>query len=118
MRHAQRESVIVGCAPAVDELEDGRAASRCVVVARDPAHARVVSANFERRRAAAFATSSWPRSGCEMVSACATLKPKDLALKAIIAQQDDAANVQKREQIAEQLTPDLSRRSYRLRQSR
>jgi hypothetical protein len=53
-----------------------------------------------------------------MVSACATLKPKDLALKAIIAQQDDAANVQKREQIAEQLTPDLSRRSYRLRQSR
>jgi hypothetical protein len=58
------------------------------------------------------------RDGVPANRAGATLKPKDLALKAIIAQQDDAANVQKREQIAEQLTPDLSRRSYRLRQSR
>src|SRR4029077_6330475 len=60
--------------------------------------------------ATAFATSSWPRSGCGMRDgvpanrACAALKPYDLALKAIIARQDDAAAVQMREQIAEQFT--------------
>ena len=44
------------------------------------------------------------RDGVPANRACATLKPYDLALKAIIARQDDAATVQKREQIAEQFT--------------
>src|SRR4030095_10137053 len=50
---------------------------------------------------------SWPRSGCEMVSRPTALvrrSPYDLALKAFIARQDDAATVQKREEIAEQFT--------------
>ena len=34
----------------------------------------------------------------------ATLKPNDLALKSIIVREDDAATVQKRQQIAEQFT--------------
>ena len=44
------------------------------------------------------------RDGVPANRAGATLKPNDLALKAIIARQDDAATVQEREQIAEQLT--------------
>jgi hypothetical protein len=44
------------------------------------------------------------RDGVPANRAGATLKPNDLALKAIIARQDDAATVQKREQIAEQFT--------------
>ena len=36
--------------------------------------------------------------------ACATLKSNNLALKAFIARQDDAATVQKRQEIAEQFT--------------
>ena len=58
--------------------------------------------------ATAFATSSWPRSGCEMVSRPTALvrrsSPTIWPMKAIIARQDDAATVQKREQIAEQFT--------------
>ena len=38
------------------------------------------------------------RDGVPANRACATLKPNDLALKAIIARQDDAATVQKREE--------------------
>jgi hypothetical protein len=41
------------------------------------------------------------RDGVPANRAGATLKPYDLALKAIIARQDDAATVQKREEIAE-----------------
>ena len=44
------------------------------------------------------------RDGVPANRAGATLKPYDLALKAIIARQDDAATVQKRQQIAEQFT--------------
>jgi hypothetical protein len=58
--------------------------------------------------ATAFATSSWPRvgmrDGVPANRAGATLMPNNLALKAIIAGQDDAATVQKREEIAEQFT--------------
>ena len=48
-----RDSVIVGCAPAVDEgLKTDALPGAVVVVARHPAHARVVSAEFgERYRA-------------------------------------------------------------------
>ena len=44
------------------------------------------------------------RDGVPANRAGATLKPNDLALKAFIARQDDAATVQKRQQIAEQFT--------------
>jgi hypothetical protein len=44
------------------------------------------------------------RDGVPANRACATLNPNDLALKAIIGRQDDAATVQRREEIAEQLT--------------
>ena len=44
------------------------------------------------------------RDGVPANRACATLKPYDLAFKAIIARQDDAATVQKRKEIAEQFT--------------
>src|SRR5258705_10684514 len=44
------------------------------------------------------------RDGVPANRACATLKPNDLALKPIIARQDDAATVQKRQEIAEQFT--------------
>ena len=44
------------------------------------------------------------RDGVPANRAGATFKPYDLTLKAIIARQDDAATVQKREQIAEQFT--------------
>jgi hypothetical protein len=44
------------------------------------------------------------RDGVPANRAGATLKPNDLALKAIIARQDDAATVQKQEEIAEQFT--------------
>ena len=69
----RQNSVIVGCAPAVDEglktdVLPGVAA--VIVGARNPGQARVVSAHLESAAApaTAFATSSWPRSGCEMVS--------------------------------------------------
>ena len=72
-----------------------------VVVARHPAQARVVSAEFgERRRAGngighVIVAAVGMRDGVPANSAGATLKPYDLALKAIIARQDDAATVQK-----------------------
>jgi len=44
------------------------------------------------------------RDGIPANRAGATLKPYDLALKAIIARQDNAATVQKREEIEEQFT--------------
>ena len=68
----------------------------------------VVSAEFgERCRAGngvrhVIVAAVGMRDGVPANRACATLKPYDLALKAIIARQDDAATVQKREEIAEQ----------------
>ena len=106
-------SAIVECAPAVDEGLKTSALPRgatVVVVARHPAHARVVSAEFgERCRAGngirdVIVAAVGMRDGVPANRAGATLKPYDLALKAIIARQDDAATVQKREQIAEQFT--------------
>jgi hypothetical protein len=47
------------------------------------------------------------RDGVPANGACTTLKPNNLAVKAIIARQDDAATVQKREEIAEQFTRTL-----------
>ena len=44
------------------------------------------------------------RDGVPANHAGAALKPNDLALKAIIARQDDAATVQKQQEIAEQFT--------------
>ena len=44
------------------------------------------------------------RDGVPANRAGATLEPNDLALKAIITRQDDAATVQKRKEIAEQFT--------------
>ena len=70
-----------------------------VVVARHPAQARVVSAEFgERRRAGngirhVIVAAVGMRDGVPANRAGATLKPYDLALKAIIARQDDAATV-------------------------
>ena len=90
-----------------DALPGGAAV---VVVARHPAHAGVVSAEFgERRRAGngirhVIVAAVGMRDGVPANRAGATLKPNDLALKAIIARQDDAATVQKREEIAEQFT--------------
>ena len=81
-----------------------------VVVALHPAHAGVVSAEFgERGRAGngirhVIVAAVGMRDGVPANRAGATLKPYDLALKAIIARQDDAATVQKRQQIAEQFT--------------
>ena len=81
-----------------------------VVVARHPAQAGVVAAEFgERGRAGngirrVIVAAVGMRDGVPANRAGATLKPYDLALKAIIARQDDAATVQKRQQIAEQFT--------------
>jgi hypothetical protein len=70
---------------------------------RHPTQAMLVSypPNLESAAApaTALATSSWPRSGCAMVS-----RPTALVRRSIIARQDDAATVQKRQQIAEQFT--------------
>ena len=91
--------------PAVDEgLKTGALPRGAAVVvgARHPAHARVVSAEFgERRRAGngirhVIVAALGMRDGVPANRACAPLKPNDLALKAIIARQDDAAPVQKR----------------------
>ena len=81
-----------------------------VVVALHPAHAGVVSAEFgERRRAGngirhVIVAAVGMQDGVPSNRAGATLKPNDLALKSIIARQDDAATVQEREEIAEQFT--------------
>jgi hypothetical protein len=70
-----------------------------VVVARHPAQAGVVSAEFgERRRAGnricqVVVAALGTRDGVPANRAGATLKPNDLALKAIIARQDDPATV-------------------------
>ena len=96
-----------------DALPDGAA-----VVIVNPAHARVVSAEVgERRRAGngirdVIVAAVGMRDGVPANRACATLKPYDLALKAIIARQDDAATVQKRKQIAEQFALGLLAMSY------
>ena len=69
-----------------------------VVIARHPKQARVVSAEFgERRRAGngirhVIVTAVGMRDGVPANRAGATLEPNDLALKTIIARQDDAAN--------------------------
>ena len=84
-----------------DALPGGAAV---IVVARHPAHARIVSAEFgERGRAGnvirhVTVAAVGMLDGVPANRACATLEPNDLALKAIIARQDDAANVQKREE--------------------
>jgi hypothetical protein len=68
-----------------------------VIVARHPTEARVVSAEFgERCRAGngiryIIVAAVGVGDGVPANRACATLKPNDLALKAIIAGQDDAA---------------------------
>jgi hypothetical protein len=73
-----------------------------VTVALHPAVARVESAELgERRRAGnrirhVIVAALGMRDGVPANRACATLKPNDLALKAIIARQDDAATVQER----------------------
>ena len=78
-----------------DALPGGAA----VVVVRHPAQAGVVSAEFgERRRAGngirhVIVAAVGMRDGVSANRARATLQPNDLALKAIIARQDDAANV-------------------------
>jgi hypothetical protein len=70
-----------------------------IVVARHPAHAGVVSPEFgERGRARngirhIIVTAVGMRDGVPANRAGATLKPYDLALKAITARQDDAATV-------------------------
>jgi hypothetical protein len=70
-----------------------------VVVARYPAHALVVSAEFgERCRAGngirhVIVAAVGMRDGVPANRAGATLKPNDLALKPIIARQDDATTV-------------------------
>jgi hypothetical protein len=74
-----------------------------VVVARHPAQARVVSAELaERRRAGNGIGHVIVAAGCEMVSRPTALvrrsSPTILALKAIIARQDDAATVQERQE--------------------
>ena len=75
-----------------------------VVVARHPKKARVLSAEFgERRRAGngirdVIVAAVGMRDGVPANRARATLKPDDLALKAIIVRQDDAATVQIAEQ--------------------
>jgi hypothetical protein len=79
-----------------DALPSGAAV---VVAARYPAHAGVVSVEFtERGRAGngirhVIVAAVGMRDGVPANRACATLKPNDLALKAIIARQDDAATV-------------------------
>ena len=75
-----------------------------VIVARHPKKARVLSAEFgERRRAGngirdVIVAAVGMRDGVPANRARATLKPDDLALKAIIVRQDDAATVQIAEQ--------------------
>jgi hypothetical protein len=79
-----------------DALPSGAAV---VVVARHPAHAGVVSSEFgERCRAGndighVIVATVGMRDGVPANRVGATLKPNDLALKAIIARQDDAATV-------------------------
>ena len=99
--------------PAVDEgLKTGALPRGAAVVvgARHPAHARVVSAEFGKGCRAGngirhvVVAAVGMRDGVPANRACATLKPNDLALKAIIARQDDAATVQKGQEIAEQFT--------------
>ena len=81
-----------------------------VVVTLHPAEARVVSGQFgERCRAGngirhVIVAAVGMRDGVPANRAGATLKPYDLPHKAIIARQDDAATVQKWQQIAEQFT--------------
>src|SRR4029077_18488977 len=93
-----------------DVLKTDALRGTVVVVARHPAEAGVVSAEFgERRRAGngirqVIVAAVGMRDGVPANRAGATLKPYDLALKAIIARHDDAATVQKREEIAEQFT--------------
>ena len=74
--HHRRQSLderIVGCAPAVDEglKTDALPGVAAIVIVADTQR-RLVSypPNLESAAApaTAFATSSWPRSGCEMVS--------------------------------------------------
>jgi len=78
-----------------------------VIVARHPKQGRIVSAEFgERCRAGngirhVIVAAVGMRDGVPANRACATLKSNNLAVKAIIARQDDAAAVQKREEIAE-----------------
>ena len=89
-----------------DALPGGAA----VVVALHTAHAGVVSAEFgEHGRADngirhVIVAALGMRDGVPANRARATFKPNDLALKAIIARQDDAATVQKRKKIAKQFT--------------
>ena len=89
--------------PAVDEgLKTDALPGVDVVVARHPAQAGVVAAEFgERCRAGngirhVIVAAVGMRDGVPANRACATFKPYDLALKAIIARQDDAATVQER----------------------
>ena len=93
---------------AVDEglKTDALPGGAAVIVVRDPAEARVVAAEFgERYRAGngirhVIMAAVRMRDGVPANRAGATLKPYDLALKAIVARQDDAATVQKREIVA------------------
>ena len=80
--------------PAVDEglkTDALPGVAAVVVVARHPAQAGVVSAEFgERRRAGngirhVIVAAVGMRDGVPANRACATLKPNDLALKAIVA---------------------------------
>ena len=85
-------------------LEEDVLPGGIVVVARHPKKARVLSAEFgERRRAGngirdVIVAAVGMRDGVPANRARATLKPDDLALKAIIVRQDDAATVQIAEQ--------------------
>ena len=98
--------------PAVDEglKTDALPGVAAVVVTRHPAEAGVVSAEFGKRGRAGngirrvIVPAVGMRDGIPANRAGATLKPYDLPQKAIIARQDDAATLQKPEQIAEQLT--------------
>ena len=93
-------------APAVDEglKTDALPGITAVVVARHPAEARIVSTEFRERRRAGngirdvIVAAVVMRDGVPANRARATLKPDDLALKAIIVRQDDAATVQIAEQ--------------------
>ena len=76
-----------------------------VVVARHPAQARVVSTEIgERRRAGngighVIVAAVGMRDGVPACRACATLKPYNLALKAISARGVDATTVKKQREI-------------------
>jgi hypothetical protein len=76
------------------KLRHSRTRPPLVVVARHPAH----------RIRHVIVAAVGMRDGVPANRARATLKPYDLALKAIIARQDDAATFQNREEIAEQFT--------------